>query len=111
MTGEQPLDHASTRNGVTGSPVMMLVSLLASDQRGSQPPSRPTATTDSATSRATFGSSSCSSWFCGRCVSHNDRFWYGVNPSAVCTFPSKPAYRPSTSPARFGCNCAWYSAV
>jgi hypothetical protein len=72
------LDQASTRNGVTGSPVMMLVSLLASAQRGSQPPSRPIASTDRATSRATCGVSISSSWFCGRYVSQSEKFWYGV---------------------------------
>ena len=42
----KPLLQPSTRNGVTGSPVMMLVSLLTRAQRGSQPPSRPMASTE-----------------------------------------------------------------
>jgi hypothetical protein len=86
---------------------MMLVSLFASAQRGSQPPSRPAATSDSATSRATSGRSISRSWFCGRYVSHSEKFWYGVYPFAVCTAPSNPTYFPSTSPARLGCSSEW----
>jgi hypothetical protein len=44
-------------------------------------------------------------------VSQSEKFWYGVYPSAACTCRSKPRYRPSESPATFGCNREWYRAV